>query len=175
MASVTGLLSNNDLFQTKLARDLDLYTRSDDDDLDIYYRGVVQPYSNKEGTVDFDRLANSKGMRTTENLIDAIFNPVPTASDKPSPFTYYDPEKAREVEKVAWAVERQSTHSSLDSGYTDGSGGHPASVYTTNSDSTGLSLDQPPKHWWQKMRSRPNTPLTRTFRPSTPQTADSFA
>lgn len=163
MASVTGLLSNNDLYQTKLARDLDLYARGDDED---YQPGAVRLYGGQDGTIDFDRLAVSNGLRTTENLIDAIFNPVPTASEKSSPFTYYDPDKAREVENAASFVERQSTHSSLESALTDGSGSHPASVYTTTSDSTSAGSDQP-KHWWQKMR--PNTPLNRTFRPSTPQ------
>ena len=163
MASVTGLLSNNDLYQIKLARELDLYTRSSLDD---------DPSAFSDGAVNFDRLAASRGLRTTETLIDAIFNPVPTANEMPSPFTYYDPEKAREAEKASWAAERQSTHSSLDSGFTDDSSSHPASVYTTNSDSTGQTSDQPPRHWWQKMRNRPSTPLTRTFRPPTPQTTE---
>ena len=86
MASVTGLLSNNDLFQTHLARDLDLYTRVDDED---WAEGAhAQPYSKADGLVDFDRLASSNGLRTTENLIDALFNPVPTANAQPSPFTF---------------------------------------------------------------------------------------
>ena len=168
MASVTGLLSNNDIYQTKLARDLDLYARGDDQD---YQPGAIGLFSSQDGATDFDRLAVSNGLRTTENLIDAIFNPVPTANEHMSPFTYYDPEKAREAEKAASFVERQSTHSSVDSSLTDGSGSHPASVYTTTSDSTGPGAEHP-KHWWQKMRSRPGTPLNRTFRPSTPQISD---
>ncbi|EKM57271.1 uncharacterized protein PHACADRAFT_254954 [Phanerochaete carnosa HHB-10118-sp] len=169
MASVTGLLSNNNLYQTKFARDLDMYTHDENDDsLSIYQ----QPFSTKEGAVDFDRLASSKGLRTTENLIDAIFNPAPTANEHLSPFTYYDPDKAREAEKAAWAAERQSTHSSLDSGLTDGSSSHSASAYTTNSDSTGAGSEAQPKHWWQKMRNRPSTPMSKTFRPSTPQTTE---
>lgn len=171
MASVTGLLSNSNLYQTKFARDLDMYTHHEDDD-------SASIYQQPEGAVDFDRLACSQGLRTTENLIDAIFNPIPTANEDSSPFTYYDPDKAREAEKAAWAAERQSTHSSFDSGYTDGSSSHPASVYTTNSDSTGTgsgsgsSDPQQPKHWWQKMRNRPSTPVSRAFRPSTPQTTE---
>ncbi|THH03919.1 hypothetical protein EW145_g5901 [Phellinidium pouzarii] len=35
------------------------------------------------------------GLRTTENIIEAIFNPVPTSSSAPSPFTYYVPPKPR--------------------------------------------------------------------------------
>lgn len=165
MASVTGLLSNNDLYQTKLARDLDLYARGDDQD---YQPGL---FSGQDGATDFDRLAESNGLRITENLIDAIFNPVATANDHASPFTYYDPDKAREAERAASFVERQSTHSSVDSGLTDGSESHPASVYTTTSESTGPGADQP-KHWWQKMRSRPDTPIYQPFRPSTPQMTD---
>ena len=171
MASVTGLLANNDLYQTKLARDLDLYARGEDQD---YQPGSIGQFSGQDGGTDFDRLAVSNGLRTTENLIDAIFNPVPTASERASPFTYYDPEKAREAEKAGWAAERQSTHSSLDSGYTDGSTGSvPASVYTTTSDSNSAGAETQAKHWWQKMRSpRPSTPNTRTFCPTTPQTTE---
>ncbi|GJE93112.1 N-terminal C2 domain-containing protein [Phanerochaete sordida] len=170
MASVTGLLSNNNLYQTKFARDLDMYTHHEDDDSSSMYH---QPFSTQEGGADFDRLASSQGLRTTENLIDAIFNPIPTTSEHSSPFTYYDPDKARDAEKVAWQAERQSTHSSFDSGYTDGSSSsHPASVYTTNSDSTSTGSDTQPKHWWQKMRSRPSGSSPRTFRPSTPQTTE---
>ncbi|PSR75636.1 hypothetical protein PHLCEN_2v8927 [Hermanssonia centrifuga] len=172
MASVSGLLSNSDVYRTQLARELDLYTRVDDEDWsDGFQRHHPQPYSNAEGQVDFDRLASSNGLRTTENLIDALFNPVPTANEKSSPFTYYDPEKAGEVEKQAWATERQSTHSSAESGFTEESGGKTPSVYTAGSDnSSGLGQDMH-KHWWQKIRGRPGTPLGRQFRPfaSTPQ------
>ena len=173
MASVTGLLSNNDLFQTHLARDLDLYTRVDDED---WAEGAhAQPYSKADGLVDFDRLASSNGLRTTENLIDALFNPVPTANAQPSPFTFYDPAKAHEAEVRAAVAERQSTHSSVDSSLsmTNGSMGKAASVYTTgsgDSGGTGAGPDVQHRTWWRKIRSRPGTPMgSKGFRPGTPQ------
>lgn len=173
MASVTGLLSNNDIYNTKLARNLDLYARADDNDWeDSYQRTPVQTYWNSNGHVDFDRLVASNGLRTTENLIDALFNPVPTASPKPSPFTYYDAETVQEAERQASAVERQSTHSSTESGCTDGSS-HPSSVYTSGSDQSNGSLpgQESHKHWWQKMRSsRPSTPADKHPRPFTSHT-----
>lgn len=170
MASVTGLLSNSDLYQAKLARDLDLYTRVEEED---WAEGVSRaPYATPEGLVDFDRLASDNGLRTTENLIDALFNPVPTADEKPSPFTYYDPVKAREAEQRAWAAERQSTHSSTDSSLTGGSGGKTPSVYTAGSENSS-GQDAVPKHWWQKFRGGgPHTPLGRHFRSTTPQSME---
>ena len=160
MASVTGLLSNNDLFHTQLARDLDLYTRADDED---WSDGVAtaQPYATPEGHVDFDRLAAANGLRTTETLIDALFNPVPTASAAPSPFTVYDPVRAHEAEARAWAAERASTHSSAESALTEGSGGPTPSVYTAGSEHS--SAQDIHRHWWHKIRSRPLTPQTAEF------------
>lgn len=172
MASVTGLLSNNDLYHTKLARNLDMYTRPDDDEAweDHFERTPVQSYWNADGHVDFDRLVASDGLRTTENLIDALFNPVPTASPKLSPFTFYDPEKAREADRQASAVERQSTHSSTESGCTDASS-QSSSVYTGGSDRSSHSApgQEPHKHWWQRVRSsRPSTPSDKQSRPFPP-------
>lgn len=173
MASVTGLLSNSDLFHTQLARDLDLYTRGDDDD---WADKPAGPYSNGEGLVDFDRLAYSDGLRTTETLIDALFNPVPTASDTASPFTYFDPEGAKELERRAWASERESTHSSMESSLTggsgtgsgsgsgSGSGDRTPSVYTAGSEHSSSTGIDPHRHWWRKIRARPSTPGTPTTR-----------
>ena len=39
---------------------------------------------------------NPESFRTTDNIIEAIFNPVPTSSTTPSPFTYYVPPKPRQ-------------------------------------------------------------------------------
>lgn len=178
MASVTGLLSNSDLFHTQLARDLDLYTRGDDED---WADKPAGPYSNGEGHVDFDRLASSNGLRTTETLIDALFNPVPTASEAASPFTYYDPQKAKEMERQAWAAERESTHSSMESSLTGGSGSgsgsgsgdRTPSVYTAGSEHSSGTGHEHHRHWWRKIRTRPSTPGTPTTRqpgrPETPQ------
>ena len=174
MASVTGLLSNNDLYNTKLARNLDMYARPEDDVAweDNFERTPVQTYWNADGHVDFDSIATSKGLRTTENLIDAIFNPMPTANPIQTPFTFYDPEKARETERQASAAERQSTHSSTESGYTDGSS-RSSSAYTIGSDPSNnvLTIQESQKHWWQKMRSsQPSTPSDRNHPPFPPHT-----
>ncbi|KAI0689329.1 N-terminal C2 in EEIG1 and EHBP1 proteins-domain-containing protein [Cytidiella melzeri] len=175
MASVTGILSNNDLYNTKIARNLDMYTRADDEDWidhSLINRTPVSTYHGPDGQLDFDRLAISNGLRTTENLIDTLFNPVPTANEKPSPFTYYDPDKALEAER---AVEQQSIHGSIESAHTEGSN-HTSSMASTASDHSSGSLPgtESQRHWWQKMRSsRPSTPVDRTFRPN-PRHAASF-
>ncbi|KAL4253205.1 hypothetical protein ABKN59_004723 [Abortiporus biennis] len=171
MAEVSGLLSNNGLLRTRLARNLDLYTRSDshlasfdpsspslfsphspqihlpphDNSLNIGIDGrpiprksssYPYPYSRNDGLVDFDKLAIVNGLRTTENLIESLFNPIPTSSDVPSPFTFYNPEKARELE--------QNFESSLSlSLATGGDGRDDASMisaettYTRNSGTSG--------------------------------------
>ncbi|KAI0342243.1 hypothetical protein BDW22DRAFT_1484503 [Trametopsis cervina] len=175
MASVTGILNNNDLYNSHLARDLDIYARPEDEDwVDENFPAMpATPYwSAADGQIDFDRLASSNGLRTTESLIDAIFNPVPTTNEMQTPFTYYDPDRALE----AAAAERQSIHGSIDSGNTEGSS-HPSSLSSAASDHSsgslpgagGLDLQ---KHWWQKMRSsRPSTPVDRQFRPPAHQAA----
>lgn len=141
MAEVSGFLTNNDLFRTRLARTLDLYSRDDlpsapnDHDPDpepllIHEHELVsnpnpnpthtaemadnqgltqsalqpqpqRPGMNRlfshrapSGPSDIDRLASLNGLHNTENLIEAIFNPVPTISPDASPFTYFSPEEA---------------------------------------------------------------------------------
>ena len=107
MAEVSGFLTNNDLFRTRLARTLDLYSRDslssdlphdehesnldDNRNLDLSSShleptpqrpGINRLFSHhaSSGTPDFDRLASLNGLHNTENLIEAIFNPVPTMS-----------------------------------------------------------------------------------------------
>ncbi|KAI0078095.1 hypothetical protein K474DRAFT_1594799, partial [Panus rudis PR-1116 ss-1] len=89
MAEVTGLLSNNDLLRTRLARTLDLYSNHQEDEDE--YHDAQEAYAAGKGRTDFDKLASLNGLRTTETLIEAIFNPIPSTSPEPSPFTYYDP------------------------------------------------------------------------------------
>lgn len=182
MADVSGLLSNNDLLSTRLARTLDLYTREEDDTSSIKRsNSLPHPYSNDDGHVDFDRLATINGLHTTESLIEAIFNPVPTMSTVPSPFTVYDPTKARELEVDIAASSKHSSLTSATSTSSDskqngngaGSGRTP-SLYAGSEHSSVSGSDHhdgQKQHWWQKMSrsSRPGTPVTRQHRPSTPK------
>ncbi|KAJ8474577.1 hypothetical protein ONZ51_g7136 [Trametes cubensis] len=86
LASVSGILSNNGLFNTRFARELDLYVGADKPEDDDTF-----PYADKQGHVQPDQLVNSYGLRTTEHLIEALFNPVPSNSVDQTPFTYYAP------------------------------------------------------------------------------------
>lgn len=125
MAEVSGLLSNNDLLRTRLARNLDLYTRSGsatplaslafnsplESSLSLAHRASKKdlshshsyshdqenvPWSKENGQVDFHTLANVTGLHTTENLIESLFNPIPIDSQEiSSPFAVYNPEQAR--------------------------------------------------------------------------------
>ena len=64
---------------------------------------------------------------------------------------------------------RRSVDSSVSSGGASFSG-------QSGRDDPGMAADAAnmaaQRHWWQKMRSRPSTPLYRTFRPSTPQNTE---
>ncbi|KAH8080689.1 hypothetical protein BXZ70DRAFT_901335 [Cristinia sonorae] len=168
LAEVSGLLTNNGLLSTRLARNLDLYNRGTDyaesdsssSSSPSTSSHPAMPYATVDGQVDYDRLAVLNGLHTTEHLIEAIFNPVPTTSQAPSPFTYYDPEKAREREDSA-----------------SSKGGYSASEHSSGSSFVEKHAQGVKAHWWQKLHvgssvsvSRPGTPGGRTFvRPLTPR------
>lgn len=155
MAEVSGFLTNNDLFRTRLARTLDLYSRDslssdlphdehesnldDNRNLDLSSShleptpqrpGINRLFSHhaSSGTPDFDRLASLNGLHNTENLIEAIFNPVPTMSKEASPFTYFSPED------VASANARDEDSLSKRSGSL---GGDEASISSVSGQSQG--------------------------------------
>ena len=189
-------------------RDLDLYNRgtSEYPDSDSTASSPLSeqrststsmPYTTGDGRVDYDRLAVQDGLHTTENLIEAIFNPVPTSSNVPSPFTYFDPENARmreaallsqtrDTDSADTSIESNNSSSNL-SGSGSGSGRRPSKHYppsersqrSHSSASSVLEAQKP--HWWQKLQmgggsstgggsSRPGTPSGRNFvRPMTPR------
>ncbi|OSC96901.1 hypothetical protein PYCCODRAFT_1378199 [Trametes coccinea BRFM310] len=173
LASVSGILSNNGLFNTRFARELDLYVGADKPEEENSF-----PFADPAGHVDADQLANSYGLRTTEHLIEALFNPVPSESSNPSPFTYYAPPRPTREDSF-------DTADSLDSPVAgrrsiDSSVGSASYVATTSEHSSTAGLEhtatgmvgaaspETHRHWWQKIRSKPNTPSRTTVRPSTP-------
>ncbi|PIL28675.1 hypothetical protein GSI_08719 [Ganoderma sinense ZZ0214-1] len=175
LASVSGILSNNGLFNTRFARELDLYVGADK-----LEDATAFPYADKEGHVKADRLATSYGVRTTEDLIEALFNPVPSETAEQTPFTYYAPPTSPSERGKTQSPEsfddadssdlngdgRRSVDSSV--------GSFVGSTSETSSFDPGMAADAATmssnRHWWQKIRSRPSTPAsTKTsFRPSTP-------
>ncbi|TBU21514.1 N-terminal C2 in EEIG1 and EHBP1 proteins-domain-containing protein [Dichomitus squalens] len=180
LASVSGILSNNGLFNTRFARELDLYVGADNPE-----DGSSFPYADKEGHVQADRLATSYGLRTTEHLIEALFNPVPSDSTDQTPFTYYAPPTSPQHERTESPQPsddaanessgdgvdgRRSVDSSV------GSGSFVGSTSEHSSFDPGMAAEASTinsnRHWWQKMRSgsRPGTPTASktSFRPSAP-------
>ncbi|KAI1786235.1 N-terminal C2 in EEIG1 and EHBP1 proteins-domain-containing protein [Ganoderma leucocontextum] len=171
LASVSGILSNNGLFNTRFARELDLYVCADK-----LEDSAAFPYADKHGQVQADRLATSYGVRTTEDLIEALFNPVPSEAAEQTPFTYYAPptspgraESPESFDDLEDANGRRSVDSSV------GSGSFVGSTSESSSFDPGMAADAATmnsnRHWWQKIRSRPTTPASTTktsFRPSTP-------
>ncbi|OCH85898.1 hypothetical protein OBBRIDRAFT_784128 [Obba rivulosa] len=203
LASVSGLLANNELLRMPLTRELDRYTNGDlcpadeDDETDEFDSATARtrcnPYTDKKGQLIPERLANSHGLHATENLIEALFNPLPSTSPVQTPFTYFVP---REIERTksdsaadassdslanGSGAERRSIASSRTSTGDSFASGSAASVYTSASGSdrssvNGLGLEsvpetKPNKHWWQKLRSHPShasTPVPHHFKSPTP-------
>lgn len=203
LASVSGLLANNELLRMPLTRELDRYTNGDlglgeeeEDDDDEYEsstaRPRVNPYADEKGHLIPERLANSHGLHATENLIEALFNPVPSTSPLQTPFTYYVPRETEKIEERdggadassdsltnGSGAERQSIASSRRSTGDSFASNSAASVYTSASGSDHSSVNgleavsqvKSNRHWWQKLRSHPNhsnTHVTRRFQAPTP-------
>ncbi|KAI0760880.1 N-terminal C2 in EEIG1 and EHBP1 proteins-domain-containing protein [Trametes elegans] len=171
LASVSGILSNNGLFNTRFARELDLYVGADKPEADDSF-----PYADPDGHAQPDRLANSYGLRTTEHLIEALFNPVPSPSSDPSPFTYYAPPHSERSDTLDTSNDSQDSSTGRRS--VDSSVGSASYVATTSEHSSNAGFERGTnggsaspdsrRHWWQKIRSRPTTPAHAAFRPSTP-------
>lgn len=168
---MTGLLANNDLMRTSIARQLDDFTHANHTGPQIF----MQP----DGRADAERLATTSGLRATEDLIETLFNPLPTASPAPSPFTYFAPAAARQnsVGSIAsmdstsdsYSVARGSTHTTSSDGLHTN-----VSVDKLAVDSMMASLrplesprDAAGKGWWKKVRS-PGTPLGKAFKLPSP-------
>ncbi|KAH9934553.1 N-terminal C2 in EEIG1 and EHBP1 proteins-domain-containing protein [Epithele typhae] len=185
LASVSGILSNNGLFSTRFARELDLYVGADKPE-----QAESFPYADRAGHVQVDRLAESFGLRTTEHLIEALFNPLPSDEPAQTPFTYYappqvEPEPERcESPLESYDLDSNSVNSSdrRSNGRRSVDSSASLSIASTsehslpyNSHDPGMASDAANmvanRHWWQKMKSRPSTPATSSrdlFRPATP-------
>ena len=171
LASVSGILSNSGLFNTRFARELDLYVGADQ-----FEGAAAFPYADLEGHVKADRLATSYGVQTTEDLIEALFNPVPSETAEQTPFTYYapPPPAGRPDSPTSYDDSNDASNSngrrSVDS--SAGSASYVASTSEHSGFDPGMAADaanmNSSRHWWQKIRSRPTTPARTTFRPSTP-------
>ena len=86
LPSVSGILFNTGLFNTCFVREIDLYVGTDKLENENAF-----PYADKEGHVKAERLATSYSVWTTEDLIEALFNPIPSKAAEQTPFTYYAP------------------------------------------------------------------------------------
>lgn len=92
LGGIAGIL-DNDVYLTR-PRTLDLYGMYYNNKQDMDSGGRQRRDStmvNRSDPYDISNLSSAYGPRTTETLIEALFNPVPTHSEKESPFTYYVP------------------------------------------------------------------------------------
>lgn len=99
---------------------------------------VHSPAPNLDG---LDPLVAGTGssLRTTDNIIEAIFNPVPTSSTAPSPFTYYVPPRSRLTPIV---VSNADTEGSIGSKSIDADADAPHSATSANTSQSFSLLDQ---------------------------------
>ncbi|KAG2040702.1 hypothetical protein BDR03DRAFT_948318 [Suillus americanus] len=93
LSGVAGLL-DNDIFRTR-PRTLDLYANANSSSSSVstistHSSGKRRPGSKrKKNPLDASQLPNTRGIRGTEKLIEALFNPAPvTRSGQLTPFTY---------------------------------------------------------------------------------------
>ncbi|KAH9944892.1 N-terminal C2 in EEIG1 and EHBP1 proteins-domain-containing protein [Amylocystis lapponica] len=198
LASVSGLLSNNELLRTSVARQLDDFTRDDSPDSDSDWMefddpGTARPraypkqqslghsYVTPDGRLDTARLVSSYGLRSTENLIEALFNPVPSSHETPTPFTYYTSESELDGSSMSDSLSGGAEQLSMNSTGLDSVSGHSGSSHYA--DTTAVSydvngstrdIDGGPASasgqgtWWRKMRPHPSTPITRHFKAPPP-------
>jgi len=176
LGGIAGILEN-DVYRTR-PRTLDLYG--------MYHDRKGTALKTGTDPLDMSNLSTAYGPRTTETLIEALFNPVPTHSKKESPFTYYVP-LGHHVKKPSPLGFDTSINGSgsLNGHRTNGSmhstAPSSASVYSNSTSSpsgkapslssqsisshghssesgTGGGEEQH-KSWWQKIsHSRPGTP-----------------
>ncbi|KAG2076282.1 hypothetical protein BDR04DRAFT_1090263 [Suillus decipiens] len=91
LSGVAGLL-DNDIFRTR-PRTLDLYANENSSSSSVstistHSSGKLGP-KRKKNPLDASQLPNTRGIRGTERLIEALFNPVPvTRPAQLTPFTY---------------------------------------------------------------------------------------
>jgi len=100
LSGVAGLL-DNDIFRTR-PRALDLYAHENSSSSSVstistHSTGKRRPGSKrKKNPLDASQLPNTRGIRGTEKLIEALFNPVPvTRPGQLTPFTYLHEPSAR--------------------------------------------------------------------------------
>jgi hypothetical protein len=182
LSGIAGILEN-DVYRTR-PRTLNLYGM-------YHNNGEKQRKDSalKNGTDPFDmsKLSSAYGPQTTETLIEAIFNPVPTHSEKESPFTYFvpleDPGKKpssvtigldtigneRGSLKRNGSVHSTATSSEYASAYSNSPAGKAPSLSSQSgrslsshehSSESGTGGEEKHKSWWRKIgRSRPGTPV----------------
>lgn len=95
-----------------------------------------------------------ESLRTTDNIIEAIFNPVPTSSTTPSPFTYYVPPKPRPLPALDLSTIHDQTEDerpqSAVSRSTSVSRSISMSTHSSHSHAS-VSVEKPTRQrWWQK-------------------------
>jgi hypothetical protein len=88
--------------------------------------------------------ASASGPLATRDLIEALFNPVPSTSTQPSPFTYFDPAAAAEAEAARAAA--QAERAGADA---DGASEHASEESSQPSANNGRA-----RHWWKARRQK---------------------
>ena len=107
---------------------------------------------------DVNRLPLAYGPKTTETLIEKIFNPLPTSSPLPSPFTYYVSPDEKEGGPGNERVGANGNDVEAVSVYSVASSSEDTTKTTSSVSESGHGGGQKLKPWWKKITSRPETP-----------------
>ena len=134
--------------------------------------------------------SSNSSISTTDNIIEAIFNPVPTSSTLPSPFTYYVSPKVRppsldlvgspdenssggiDLDAPRSAISGSSANISIPDEHCRGPRSTPSistrSEISRSTSTSRSSADKPPRQrWWQKLGHGHSGHSTRS-RPESP-------
>ncbi|KAF9077485.1 hypothetical protein BDP27DRAFT_1311123 [Rhodocollybia butyracea] len=156
---------NSMMTATDLDSDADFHV-DDEEDSDLEEPRYEVPF-------DVSRLPLAYGPKTTEMLIEAIFNPVRVTNhdSRGNPFTYYmSPEEVMKEELVHLERRKQrdratSQHAPSLYSVDDNSSGH-AGSHENDAQSRGRTGGSGVRGWWSRKKFTPSTPTG--SRPATP-------
>ncbi|KAG9016062.1 hypothetical protein FRB90_003689 [Tulasnella sp. 427] len=135
---------------------------------DLKRPGMVRnktSFGSGSSQLNLHRWLVDPSQHSAENVIEAIFNPIPTSSTSPSPFTYYVPApspKPRFARPLTATTLHSMDESSKESESVDeGSVDHSVESGISAADDLSMSQSQPTgRGWWGRINKKPPTPST---------------
>ncbi|KAG8902720.1 hypothetical protein FRC01_009488 [Tulasnella sp. 417] len=122
-------------------------------------------FASTNSQLNLHRWLVDPSQHSAENIIEAIFNPTPTSSTSPSPFTYYVPAPSpgiRTARPSTGTTLHSMDESSKESESLDGSSiDHSVESGVSGMDELSMSQTQHNgRGWWSRLNKKPATPST---------------